>query len=83
MNRDEMIQAGLHADALLKDPTLLAAFQRLEADYVAEWKTAKTVNQRETCWALVRSVEELQNKLRAMVTNGQMEQAAVNARKPH
>ncbi len=71
----DAITIGRRAEELLEDEVLAAAFTALEVEYTREWRRGKTPEDRERAWNKVHALEEVQRKLRAAVSNGEVEAA--------
>lgn len=64
------IRRAEHAARLLADDILAAAFDGLDACYVAAWRSAKTIEAREEAHRMMLSVGKLKADLQSMVTTG-------------
>jgi len=67
---------GLHAGRLLEDELLAAAFNTLEADYIAAWKTtaSRDTDARERLWQALQVVGLVRSHLAAIVAGGKLAQ---------
>jgi hypothetical protein len=73
------IQIGHRAQELLNDDVLAGAFAALEIEYHREWRISKTPDERELAWYKTHALSEVQRKLRAAISNGQMAEAKLQA----
>ena len=67
---EQAINDGERLAAFLADPALVDAMTRLEALYVAKWKTSPSVAEREALHAKACAFDDLRNEIRAIVDNG-------------
>lgn len=71
MTNEEAQQRGINADRLLRDEAFQDAFATLEADYIAAWRTGKTVEERESAHRHLAVLEKVRAHLHSAVTSGQ------------
>lgn len=72
---EEMVRKARRLRAIMDDSDFLALFTELKGDIVREWESAKTPTERELCHARLSGVNALQQKLKAVVMNGEYQQA--------
>jgi hypothetical protein len=68
------VSRGTRAEALLKNELLQEAFHKLEADYVAAWKTwpAADTAGRERLWQAVNVLGKVRGHLARIVADGKL-----------
>jgi cell fate (sporulation/competence/biofilm development) regulator YlbF (YheA/YmcA/DUF963 family) len=71
VTNEEARQRGITADRLLRDEAFQDAFTALEADYIAAWRTGKTVEHRESAHRHLVVLEKVKAHLHSAVTSGQ------------
>jgi len=74
--RQTAINRGMRAKALLDDPLLQEAFQTLEEQYIALWKTLPAVDSdgRERLWIAVNQVGKVREHLHRVMSTGKLAQ---------
>lgn len=62
------------AKAVLENELLMETFAGLEQDYMAKWRTMRTVDfeGREACWHAVQALVDIKAKIQALVNDGQV-----------
>ena len=78
----DAINDGKRAHLLLNDELLNKAFATLERDYIGFWKTtpARDTDARERLWHGVQAVGKLRDHLVAVMNNGKLALADLEAR---
>jgi hypothetical protein len=66
---EERARRAVAVRALLDDPNVQEAFRSIEADLTAEWKRARTTEERENIWRAVNVIERLQAWLRSAASH--------------
>ena len=66
---EERARRAVAVRALLDDPNVQDAFGSIEADLTAEWKRARTTEERENIWRAVNVVERLQAWMRSAASH--------------
>ena len=79
MSEDKLqadIARGAQAAALLENVLLAETFARLEADYIAAWKTwaASDTEGRERLWVAVNVLGKVQDHIRRVLSDGRLAQ---------
>lgn len=72
---DDVFRDGQEAETLLNNATLTKAMARVEDGYIAQWKIAKTAEDREFLSACVRAIGDVRGKLEAMKGAKTMQEA--------
>jgi hypothetical protein len=74
LHRD--IVRGARAKALIDNELLAEAFARLDADYIAAWRTtpARDTDARERLWQATQIVGKVRDHLTAVLSNGKLAQ---------
>ena len=80
---ERAIQAGKQAKQLLDTPVLVMAFEQIEREAFDHWIASPggAVEARERLHAGVLAVRKLRQKLEALVTNGLMSEASLEAQR--
>ena len=68
-NSEERARRAVAVRALLDDPNVQDAFASIEADLTAEWKRARTTEERENVWRAVNVIERLQAWMRSAASH--------------
>jgi hypothetical protein len=68
------IVRGARAKALIDDELLAEAFVRLDADYIAAWRTTpvRDTDARERIWQATQIVGKVRDHLSAVLNNGKL-----------
>lgn len=69
MTPEERNARAIRVRALMDDADIKAAFDSIEADLIAEWKSAREQHERENCWHALRVMERLQVWLQSAATS--------------
>jgi len=72
VSEDNEIDAGNRVAEFLKDPAVIAAFDKLDRAYWHGCKTAPTAEARTAFGEKARVLDDLQNELRSIVDNGRI-----------
>jgi hypothetical protein len=85
MNEDKLqtaINRGQRARELLEDKLLQEAFAKLEADYVAAWRTTRALDKdaREKLWQAVNIVGKVRGHLGKVLADGKLAQVDLKMR---
>jgi len=64
------VERGRRAKALLEDELLQESLEYVLEAYVDGWKKCKTVELRETAWALTQAAEKFRDHLTTVLNNG-------------
>ncbi len=70
LDRDQKIAKGKRAERFKNDPLFVEASAKVEAVTVARWKAAKSVEERERCWAVLQALDALHGELEQFATDG-------------
>ena len=68
-NSEERARRAVAVRALLDDRNVQDAFASIEAGLTAEWKRARTMEERENIWRAVDVIERLQAWLRSAASH--------------
>jgi hypothetical protein len=68
-NSEERARRAVAVRALLDDSEVRDAFASIEADLTAEWKRARTTEERENIWRAVNVIERLQAWMRSAASH--------------
>jgi hypothetical protein len=68
----QAITKGNQAKQRLDDPLFQDAVAKLKADYVTEWAAAKNTEAREKIWTRYNLIEDVSNRLVALMNDGKM-----------
>jgi hypothetical protein len=79
MNEDKLqsaIHRGAQAEALMRNELLQDAFSKLEADYIAAWKTWTSADAagREQLWLAVNVLGKVKDHIRRVLSDGKLAQ---------
>lgn len=66
------------ARLIIEDPILTGAFTALEARYIAGWRAAYDVADREQLWQRIKALEKFQDELTAVLNDGLMARAKLD-----
>lgn len=66
------IRVGQHADRLLEDEVFRAAVSMADERFVAEWRRAETLQEREQAHARQAALAEVLASLRSIVGSGEL-----------
>jgi hypothetical protein len=85
MSEDKLHSAlnrAAQAETLMRNELLTEAFAKLEADYIAAWRTTSALNTaaREKLWQAVNIVGLVRGHLLKIVSDGKLAQAELNMR---
>ena len=69
-NEREQID-GQRARAILADDLVVRSFAEVERLNVAAWRGATTMEEREECWRMLKSLDAFQRQLQLIVNNGE------------
>lgn len=72
---DRDIRDGERVEMFLRDEAVIRAFAKVEEQYTARWKQAKTRETREELWAKQDALADVMAKLRETVGNKEMAKA--------
>lgn len=69
----DKIERALAARRLVEDGEFKRACDALRAEYFEDWQQAKTVDEREECFRLVKTLDRLTLDLISVITTGDIE----------
>lgn len=69
LSGEERARRAAAVRALLDDPNVREGFAAIEADLTAEWKRARSCEERENLWRAVDAVERLKTWLRSAASH--------------
>ena len=70
---EKEVRESEHAKALLEDPILQGAFDKMEKEYISKWKNTETKDkeERDILWQLVWAIGELRTHLSVIMQRGE------------
>ena len=70
---EKEVRDAERAKALLEDPILQEAFDKMEKEYISKWKTTETKDkeERDILWQLVWAIGELRTHLSVIMQRGE------------
>lgn len=75
------IRHGERLRALLEEETVKEAMAWLDQAYFAQFRAAKTADEREVAWASAHALDDLRQRFRAVIDRGVTAKARVDAAK--
>lgn len=80
LKHNAALARAARADALLRDPLLVEAFDILEREYIQAWRTSQARDQdaRERLFLAVNIVAKVRSHLKSVIADGRLSQAALD-----
>ena len=81
MTNDEKLARAARAQALLNDDLLQESFAKLDADYIAAWRStdARDDDARQRLWQAVNVLGKVKDHLSRVIADGKIAKAEIDA----